>query len=229
MYSLFDIGRSTDHHRKTPSPTHQQSNAPVRPTYAAHKRRDSDTLRSSYPQAPSSNSPTIVDQYAVPARHSPSAKGLVPSTSLDGNNKLYTANAAKHRRSPTAPDPPTTSGTLNNGNTGAPMRTHWVAADRNSGEGYPSDRERDRGRDKERDRDRERSRGPPADVQRQNQYQPQTQPRTQQPSDPVYQESASSPPSSNSPSSSSEEKRYNITVIKLPPRYSFSLTHIYNR
>jgi hypothetical protein len=59
------------------------------------KRRDSDTLRNP-------DVPTGLE--ALPPRFSPSARHMQSST-----------NAARHRRSPTAPEPPTTSGVLTNG------------------------------------------------------------------------------------------------------------------
>ncbi|KZT19539.1 hypothetical protein NEOLEDRAFT_946425 [Neolentinus lepideus HHB14362 ss-1] len=76
--------------RQSPSPTHKSGQ--MRPT-AGHQRKDSDTLRSgSNPTLATAGSPTAVD--ALPPRLSPSGAGL------------------KHRRSPTAPEPPITSGMI---------------------------------------------------------------------------------------------------------------------
>ncbi|KAL0580109.1 Serine/threonine kinase mps1 [Marasmius crinis-equi] len=138
-----DANYEHDYHpqaRQSPSPTHPAPNraVPARPAYG-HKRRDSDTLRSA-PQQQStagSFSPTAVE---LPPRLSPSARGV--RTSGSGANGL----SAKHRRSPTAPEPPTTSGSLKAGaSSGNPGKT-WANGDRNSGENYeqpqpPSERE----------------------------------------------------------------------------------------
>ncbi|KAJ8080635.1 Serine/threonine kinase mps1 [Marasmius tenuissimus] len=120
--------------RQTPSPTHPAATraAPARPVYS-HKRRDSDTLRSvPHPQSTpgtSTYSPTIVDN-GLPPGLSPSARGV--RTSSSGPNGL----SVKHRRSPTAPEPPTTSGNLKAGTSSSTSGKTWANGDRNSGEQY---------------------------------------------------------------------------------------------
>ncbi|KAK0201730.1 other/TTK protein kinase [Desarmillaria ectypa] len=96
--------------RQSPSPTNISSHVISvngRPSYATHRRRESDTLKSSVAH---SGSPTAVD--APPAKHSPSENNLAASASVD----------AKHGRSPTAPEPPTTSVNLRNGGAGDDQR-----------------------------------------------------------------------------------------------------------
>ena len=80
--------------RETPSPTHH-SQHPQIPAIKqlGHRRRDSDTLRN---VSPSLSSPTAVE--ALP-RVSPSSRGRIsPSSRL-------APVSAKHKRSPTAPEP----------------------------------------------------------------------------------------------------------------------------
>ncbi|KAG0700452.1 kinase-like protein [Suillus ampliporus] len=87
--------------RQSPSPTHM-SHAHVRAQ--THHRRDSDTLRSlALNNPPTASSPTAVEHN--PGRLSPSARN-VSSSQLQGQGQAY------HRRNPTAPEPPTTSGSL---------------------------------------------------------------------------------------------------------------------
>ena len=101
--------------RQTPSPPHLPSH--MHPGIH-HQRRDSDTLKSmAGPAVVTASSPTIME--ALPVRRSPSNLGL-------------SANAisnARHRRSPTAPEPPTTSGMIvPPGLQGNAMKT-WAAGD----------------------------------------------------------------------------------------------------
>ncbi|KAK0464584.1 other/TTK protein kinase [Desarmillaria tabescens] len=91
------------------SPTHVPSHVISvngRPSYATHRRRESDTLKSSVAH---SGSPTAVD---VPPAKPSSANNLAASASVN----------AKHRRSPTAPEPPTTSENLRSGGAGDEQR-----------------------------------------------------------------------------------------------------------
>ncbi|KAF8635910.1 hypothetical protein AX15_000088 [Amanita polypyramis BW_CC] len=84
--------------RHTPSPTQNQHPQIPALKHLGHRRRDSDTLRN---VSPSLGSPTAVE---LPPRVSPSARGrLSPSGSRLARD---TASSAKHRRSPTAPEPP---------------------------------------------------------------------------------------------------------------------------
>ena len=101
--------------RRSPSPTH---NAHPKSTYT-HRRKDSDTVRSTV--QPSSASPTTVE--ALPARFSPSARTYLQSVSSS-------SAPVRHRRSPTAPEPPTTSGMLGpHGQASANLRTTWAAGE----------------------------------------------------------------------------------------------------
>jgi len=109
-----------------------KSSSPVPPHLAAqsrpsHRRRDSDTLRN--------GSPTVMNEPRVmTARRSPTNKSM-PAGVAAGN--------AKHRRSPTAPDPPTTSKALSPSEVepAAPNAKTWQSGDRDSGEGI-NDQER---------------------------------------------------------------------------------------
>ena len=101
--------------RRSPSPTH---NAHSKSAYT-HKRKDSDTVRSTV--QPSSASPTTVE--ALPARFSPSARTYLQSVASS-------SAPVRHRRSPTAPEPPTTSGMLGpHGQAAANLRTTWAAGE----------------------------------------------------------------------------------------------------
>lgn len=87
--------------RQSPSPTHM-SQAHMRSQ--THHRRDSDTVRSlALNNPPTASSPTVVDRNQ--GRLSPSARN-VSSSQLQGHGQAY------HRRNPTAPELPTTSGSL---------------------------------------------------------------------------------------------------------------------
>ncbi|KAJ3841718.1 other/TTK protein kinase [Lentinula raphanica] len=123
--------------RNTPSPPHY-------PSHATHRRRDSDTLRG---LVGSTNSPTVIE---APRRLSPS-NGLSRTSSMDKN----AANlAAKHRRSPTAPEAATGNGLLS---AGAVPGRNWASGDRDNGDGYdvplyPGSDEKDREREARRER-----------------------------------------------------------------------------
>ncbi|KAK7056747.1 Serine/threonine kinase mps1 [Paramarasmius palmivorus] len=189
--------------RQSPSPTH---NAPPRqqssrPAYG-HKRRDSDTLRSgAYPTA-TAGSPTVVDG-AVPAYLSPSAKMV--RTSSAGS----IAVSAKHRRSPTAPEPPTTSGSLKSGTSSNPVGKTWAPGDNKNGEEVPAVPEREVKRERERDRERER-------LSRQQQRSIAAAAASHHPSPPPQQAPSipqvSLPPPSKSSSSSSQNRGGHIAV-----------------
>jgi hypothetical protein len=90
--------------RETPSPTHHQY--PQRPIIKSlgHRRQDSDTLRN----ASSLGSPTAVE---LPPRRSPSSRDRLSPP----DNRLA-RDPAKHRRSPTALEPPTNGVSHNEGN-----------------------------------------------------------------------------------------------------------------
>ncbi|TFK28082.1 Pkinase-domain-containing protein [Coprinopsis marcescibilis] len=173
--------------RQSPSPTGGQ--VPTRTTI--HRRRDSDTLRGLVPppSATTLGSPTVMEMAGRPSptvgrfghgraspstsvttkgRISPPAKGrLSPQTA-----PRVARDVAKHRRSPTAPEHPTTSNQLGGQRTVPSART-WANGDReddfdgaSSGE---KDRERERERQMERDRDRRERR------EQQQQFQHQSQ------------------------------------------------------
>ncbi|KAF8895396.1 hypothetical protein BD779DRAFT_724588 [Infundibulicybe gibba] len=131
----LDHATSDAENRQSPSPTHNAN----RPR-ATHRRRDSDTLRSV--NAPPSGSPTAVD---LPPRFSPSTRAIAAAN-------------AKHRRSPTAPEVPTTSGMLAPTPAGPNSKT-WASGNRE--DGYVSGREKE---------SRENGRQPPAPA-----HQPQQQ------------------------------------------------------
>ncbi|ESK94975.1 checkpoint protein kinase [Moniliophthora roreri MCA 2997] len=194
--------------RQSPSPTH---NAPSRlqtsrPVYS-HKRRDSDTLRSAaYPQQTVAGSPTVVDG-AVPAYMSPSAK-MVRTSSAGA-----VAVSAKHRRSPTAPEPPTTSSSLKSGATSNQVGRTWAPGDRNSGEGYdvppapapPPVPERETKRERERERVSRQQRS--ASVASHHPSPPQPAPQA-----PPVPHISLPPPSKSSSSSSSQNRGGHIAV-----------------
>lgn len=105
-------GQSESEARQTPSPTHvssrfQQQQTHVRPTHT-HQRRESDTLRSGpTPQALAAHTQEHdIESQPLPPRLSPSARQYVNAPPLS------TSLGSRHRRSPTAPDAPTTSSTL---------------------------------------------------------------------------------------------------------------------
>ncbi|KAJ8454299.1 hypothetical protein ONZ45_g19359 [Pleurotus djamor] len=104
---------------------HQADGLPSqhRPTYT-HRRRDSDTLRST---AYSCNSPTAVE---IPRPSAADPKRLSPVS--------RSSSSAMHRRSPTAPELPTNNGTIAPPNASAPASKTWAP-----GEGKDSERGRD--------------------------------------------------------------------------------------
>ncbi|KAF8827701.1 hypothetical protein HHX47_DHR4000341 [Lentinula edodes] len=140
--------------RNTPSPPHYASGQQlvVRAPYANHKRRDSDTLRG---YSPGGNSPTVME---APPRVSPSVKGLSGGVSsrTSSNDKNAVIIAAKHRRSPTAPEPATGSGLLQAGVVHNVQGRTWAAGDRDSGDGYDAYSGNE---EKEREREARRERG----------------------------------------------------------------------
>lgn len=144
--------------RKSPSPTHHNfvshSHVHLRPGMGvyAHQRRDSDTLRnapsctssSAQSNLATSSSPTVVDNNN---RLSPSSSGR----GLSGSQ-------GKHRRSPTAPEPGTTSGMLANGS-GKGSSRNWSGAGEESEFGGESEREGGGMSEREGQRVGERERG----------------------------------------------------------------------
>ncbi len=96
-----------------------------------HQRRDSDTLRSGLPP------PNLVIQQSTRENGDPlSARGSPP-----GRNSIATSQqSSRHRRSPTAPEHPTSSATLapNTGRDGLAGKT-WAHGEN---EGFDRDRER---------------------------------------------------------------------------------------
>ncbi|KAH8104520.1 kinase-like protein [Cristinia sonorae] len=117
--SEFQAGHPA-YNRQSPSPPHLPSH--VRPGIH-HQRRDSDTLKSMAPSMVTSTSPTLAE--ALPARRSPSNLGYSSSA----------APNARHRRSPTAPEPPTTSGMIAPpGLSANAMGKTWAAGDAQDGE-----------------------------------------------------------------------------------------------
>lgn len=119
-------------HQKSPSPTHvslaTQSHAhPLR----THNRRDSDTLRSLLPPLSSQSnfaSPTAVE-------HNYRERGdklSPPPPNLNGAalGNSQTRNGYNHKRSPTAPDPATTSGMLGPSSVGTQGKGQtWAVGD----------------------------------------------------------------------------------------------------
>lgn len=122
-HALADIQATNPlYTRQSPSPTH----LPHIHSVAHHQRRDSDTLRSMAAVLATSSSPTMVE--AVPARRSPSNLG-------------YSSNVAphaRHRRSPTAPEPPTTSGLIAPpGLAGNALGRSWTVGDLQESDAEP--------------------------------------------------------------------------------------------
>ena len=115
---MADVAPDVQRPRQSPSPTHT-SQARHRSQVQGHARRDSDTVRTLGLDPVSTGSPTAVEH--LPARLSP--KGRTPS-SLQQQHPFPVIQAQPsqppsqpqgqiyHRRSPTAPEPPTTSGAL---------------------------------------------------------------------------------------------------------------------
>jgi serine/threonine-protein kinase TTK/MPS1 len=101
--------------RQSPSPTHM-SQAHLRSQIQTHSRRDSDTVRTIGLDPPTAGSPTAVEH--LPVRISPKGRSLsllqqqqpLPAAQLLPQSQAQ--GQAYHRRSPTAPEPPTTSGSL---------------------------------------------------------------------------------------------------------------------
>ncbi|CAK5270309.1 unnamed protein product, partial [Mycena citricolor] len=122
------------HQRQSPSPTHG------RPSRFTHKRRDSDTLRS----VPNVASVSPSGSSMPGSRLSPTVRSLSSSG--------VSAAAAKHRRSGTAPEQPTTSGMLGPSGPSSALGRTWSGERESLGwENQPS---------KERETTRERERRP---------------------------------------------------------------------
>jgi serine/threonine-protein kinase TTK/MPS1 len=120
--------QSQEHARQSPSPTHLTAASHLR---YGHKRRDSDTVKSHsahhiQPSISPTCSPPPIE--ALPARLSPSAQQLKFATNSNSNHALSSSASARHRRSPTAPDPPTTSGTLHTGS-GLGREKSWAGGE----------------------------------------------------------------------------------------------------
>lgn len=104
--------------RQSPSPTHM-SQTHLRSHVQTHNRRDSDTVRTLGLDPPPAGSPTAVEH--LPARLSPKGRTLsslqqqqpFPVIQLQPSQPQSQAQGqVYHRRNPTAPEPPTTSGSL---------------------------------------------------------------------------------------------------------------------
>jgi serine/threonine-protein kinase TTK/MPS1 len=103
--------------RQSPSPTHMLQ-AHLRSQVQTHKRRDSDTVRTLGLDTAPSGSPTAVEP--LPVRLSPKGRALssqqrqpFPLIQLQPSQLQSQAQGpVYHRRSPTAPELPTTSGSL---------------------------------------------------------------------------------------------------------------------
>lgn len=108
--------------RQSPSPTHLQTH--MHPA-VHHQRRDSDTLRTLGTTMATASSPTIHE--ALPARRSPSNLGY----------SIGVAPQARHRRSPTAPEPPTTSGAIAPPGLSGPAAKTWAGGDVNEADYDP--------------------------------------------------------------------------------------------
>ena len=195
----FSAGREQDiqyqQSRQSPSPT-SQGLQPQRSEYG-HRRRDSDTLRSLAPSLGPTGSPTVMEsqrvspplsarlqtRYSPPSssasisrgRVSPPAptKGRVsPPSAKSRLSSQVGREVAKHRRSPTAPEAPTTSGMIRDPNTPSNgVGKTWAGTDVEREDEYecggaPSSVERDRERERERDKDRERERERERDKER---------------------------------------------------------------
>lgn len=115
------------HPRQSPSPTHVSSapyqQVPGKP--ALHRRRDSDTFRA----VDVMQEQKYLEQQhqAVLPRLSPSARTVVPTVQA---NQVGSA-PLRHKRSPTAPEAPTTSATLSqpHGNMREALKT-WAGGDK---------------------------------------------------------------------------------------------------
>ncbi|KAF9561812.1 Pkinase-domain-containing protein [Agrocybe pediades] len=179
--------KQDDADRHSPSPTHNQAQS-SRTTYG-HRRRDSDTLRNVVPplSAASVGSPTVVEhqrrsspssrvgtRYSPPntlvkGRSSPPVvKGRVPPASKGRLSPSASSNlgaareVARHRRSPTAPQPSTLKESEQEPQ--QPAGKTWAGASgekasmRDEDYEYDRERERERERDREREKERERER-----------------------------------------------------------------------
>jgi serine/threonine-protein kinase TTK/MPS1 len=218
---VFSAGREQDiqyqQSRQSPSPTHQGLQ-PQRSEYG-HRRRDSDTLRSLAPSLGSTGSPTVIDsqrvsppqtRYSPPSSSASTSRGRVsppaatkgrvsPPTSKGRLSSQVGREVALHRRSPTAPEAPTTSGMIRDPNTPSNVvGKTWAGTgvDRVEKEdeyecgGVASSGERDRERGRERDKDREKERERERDRERERKgHQSQMSLQQQQ-----YSQSAPTPP-----------------------------------
>ncbi|KAF7291555.1 TTK protein kinase [Mycena chlorophos] len=157
-----DDGRhAQEQQRQTPSPTNGAQAHTQRPSYGAHKRRDSDTLRS-VPHLSASASPSTLNPSVPVSRLSPSARAMQTQSSAS------TTALPKHRRSGTAPETSTTSGSL------APTTQTLVARTWGGEEDSPDwDGQRERGRSQQTQYQTAQQ------YQGQQQYQAQAQPASQ--------------------------------------------------
>ena len=96
--------------RQTPSPPHTHAQPHLRPSYG-HQRKDSETLRT---DSPALGSPTLMNANSTARGHSPNHRDSTSSRDSPGPNPgsgsrtAYVSQSAaqRHRRSPTAPEPP---------------------------------------------------------------------------------------------------------------------------
>ncbi|CCM01879.1 uncharacterized protein FIBRA_03950 [Fibroporia radiculosa] len=116
---LVEAERKAQSSRHSPSPTHVSSSH-IRSSYTGHNRRNSDTLRSLADPQP--GSPTVVEY----SRISPPDLSCAPPSA----SSLSSIPSLRHRRSPTVPEPPTTSGATapSNGIVASAGKT-WAAGD----------------------------------------------------------------------------------------------------
>ncbi|EMD39981.1 hypothetical protein CERSUDRAFT_81303 [Gelatoporia subvermispora B] len=112
--------------RQSPSPTHISSAAHLRPVYA-HQRKDSDTLRNVTAGTPTS--PTAVDNIIRGSPPTRSSAYALSTPGLTANGMSVGATSARHRRSPTAPEPPTTSDDIGPVASGIHIGKTWAAGD----------------------------------------------------------------------------------------------------
>lgn len=112
--------RSSYEYRQSPSPPHVHAQPPhLRPTYG-HQRKDSETLRT---ESPALGSPTVAaPRGPSPSHREPSAsrdssgsnpgslgRSYAPQNGLQNGLQAGVGAMQRHRRSPTAPEPPTSS------------------------------------------------------------------------------------------------------------------------
>ncbi|KAG6377231.1 kinase-like protein [Boletus reticuloceps] len=124
---------AAEYPRHSPSPTHM-SHAQFRSQVQSHRRRDSDTVRTLGLDPASAGSPTAVEH--LPARLSPKGRAV---SSLQQQQPFpviqmqpsppQSQGQGYHRRSPTAPEPPTSSLTLLPG-TGIQKNGTWAAGEK---------------------------------------------------------------------------------------------------